>query len=188
MFPRVNPKIQRSFPHLADKKQGRWPGPHFVDSSSLIAAWVAKNNLSARPYHLRLSRPEPGLRLAGNFDISTIIVMKANPMTSEDAVAALSSLAQEHRLAIFRLLVRAGQDGKSAGAIAEELSVPPSSLSFHLAHLARAGLVVQERQSRHLIYRADYAAMNRLIAYLLENCCSGGVCAVDVEKLLGAFG
>jgi len=107
-------------------------------------------------------------------------------MSPDDAIAALGSLAQEHRLAIFRMLVRAGQEGMVAGAIADELGVPPSSLSFHLAHLLRAGLISQERQSRHLIYRADYTAMNRLIAYLLENCCSGEVCAVDLEKMLGA--
>lgn len=100
-------------------------------------------------------------------------------MSPQDATAALGSLAQEHRLAIFRLLVQAGANGMAAGAIAEELGVPPSSLSFHLGHLARAGLVTQERQSRHLIYRANYAAMNRLMAYLTENCCSGESCGED---------
>ncbi|OCC22464.1 transcriptional regulator [Croceicoccus estronivorus] len=107
-------------------------------------------------------------------------------MTPSDAVTALASLAQEHRLAIFRMLVQAGAEGLSAGAIAERLGVPPSSLSFHLAHLARANLVTQERQSRSLIYRADYAAMNRLVAYLLENCCAGETCAADIQSLLGA--
>lgn len=107
-------------------------------------------------------------------------------MRSAEAVDALASLAQEHRLSAFRLLVRAGAEGLSAGAIADQLDVPASSLSFHLTHLTRAGLITQERQSRHLIYRADYAAMNRLIAYLLENCCSGEACAIDVEALLGA--
>ena len=107
-------------------------------------------------------------------------------MSPEGAVAALGSLAQEHRLAIFRLLVQAGKEGLAAGAIAEELGIPPSSLSFHLTHLARAGLVSQERQSRHLIYRADYAAMNGLVAYLLENCCAGDVCAADIVSLKGA--
>ncbi len=107
-------------------------------------------------------------------------------MLSNQAVDALASLAQEHRLAAFRLLVRAGTEGLSAGSIADQLAVPASSLSFHLAHLVRAGLITQERQSRHLIYRADYAAMNQLIAYLLENCCSGEVCAIDVQALLGA--
>jgi DNA-binding transcriptional ArsR family regulator len=67
----------------------------------------------------------------------------------------------------------------SAGAIAETLGVPNSSLSFHLAHLTRAGLIRQERKSRSLIYRADYSAMNDLVSYLMENCCAGAGCAAD---------
>ena len=98
-------------------------------------------------------------------------------MDSIEAVAALGSLAQEHRLAIFRLLVQAGKEGMPAGAIAEALGVPNSSLSFHLAHLNRAGLIRQERQSRSLIYSADYASMNALVGFLLENCCAGASCA-----------
>lgn len=97
-------------------------------------------------------------------------------MDSEDAVAALGALAQEHRLALFRQLVQAGDDGMSAGAIAEALGVPNSSLSFHLGHLTRAGLIGQERRGRSLIYRADYSAMNGLVAYLTENCCGGASC------------
>lgn len=89
------------------------------------------------------------------------------------AVDALGALAQEHRLAVFRLLVQAGADGLRAGVIAERLAIPNSSLSFHLAQLHRAGLVSQERRHRSLIYRADYPAMNALITYLLENCCGG---------------
>lgn len=92
------------------------------------------------------------------------------------AVEALSALAQEHRLALFRLLVQAGDDGLSAGAIAERLGVPNSSLSFHLAHLTRAGLIWQRRSGRSLIYTADYAAMNALVGYLVENCCAGAGC------------
>ncbi|WP_417621816.1 ArsR/SmtB family transcription factor [Parasphingorhabdus sp.] len=107
-------------------------------------------------------------------------------MQSDQAVAALGSLAQEHRLAIFRMLVRAGKEGLAAGMIAEALGVPSSSLSFHLAHLTRSGLISQERQSRTLIYRADYAAMNSLVAYLLENCCAGDACAVDLLVSQGA--
>src|SRR4051794_41053535 len=99
-------------------------------------------------------------------------------MQSAQAVAALSALAQEHRLALFRLLVQAGEEGMSAGAIAERLGLPNSSLSFHLAGLNRAGLIRQERQSRSLIYRANYGRMNALISYLLENCCAGADCAV----------
>lgn len=98
-------------------------------------------------------------------------------MDAPDAVAALGALAQEHRLALFRLLVRAGEGGMAAGAIAAALGVPNSSLSFHLAQLSRAGLIRQERRSRSLIYRADYGAMNALVGYLMENCCAGGACA-----------
>jgi DNA-binding transcriptional ArsR family regulator len=98
-------------------------------------------------------------------------------MDSPLAIAALGALAQEHRLALFRLLVQAGPDGMAAGAIAEALGVPNSSLSFHLAQLSRAGLIGQERRHRSLIYRADYEAMNALVAYLMENCCGGGACA-----------
>jgi len=95
------------------------------------------------------------------------------------AVTALGSLAQEHRLAVFRLLVQAGDAGMPAGAIAEALGVPNSSLSFHLAHLHRAGLVKQERRSRSLIYSADYACMNALLGFLTENCCAGADCASE---------
>lgn len=100
-------------------------------------------------------------------------------MDNAEAIAALGSLAQEHRLSIFRLLVQAGEAGMPAGAIAEALAVPNSSLSFHLAHLHRAGLIRQERRSRSLIYSADYAAMNALVAFLMENCCSGAACASE---------
>ena len=98
-------------------------------------------------------------------------------MEASGAIGALGALAQEHRLALFRLLVQAGEEGMAAGAIAGALSVPNSSLSFHLAHLTRAGLIWQERQSRSLIYRADYGAMNALVGYLMENCCGGAACA-----------
>ena len=98
-------------------------------------------------------------------------------MKTSSAVEALGALAQEHRLALFRLLVQAGNRGMAAGAIAEKLGVPNSSLSFHLAQLRNAGLILQERQHRSLIYRANYPAMNGLVAYLMENCCGGATCA-----------
>lgn len=101
-------------------------------------------------------------------------------MQAATAVDALGALAQEHRLALFRLLVQAGERGMAAGAIADALGVPNSSLSFHLAQLNRAGLILQERQHRSLIYRANYAAMNALVAYLMENCCAGTDCGTDV--------
>ena len=100
-------------------------------------------------------------------------------MRADHAVAALGALAQEHRLTLFRLLVRAGEGGMSAGAIAKALRVPNSSLSFHLTQLRNAGLILQERQHRSLIYRANYPAMNSLIHYLMENCCAGADCAAD---------
>ena len=100
-------------------------------------------------------------------------------MDSPAVIAALSALAQEHRLALFRLLVQAGEQGLSAGAIADALGVPNSSLSFHLAQLTRAGLIRQERQSRSLIYSADYAAMKDLAGYLMENCCGGADCSTS---------
>ena len=98
-------------------------------------------------------------------------------MQADIAVGALGALAQEHRLALFRRLVQAGPAGMAAGAIAEALSIPNSSLSFHLAQLQGAGLIVQRREGRSLIYSADYAAMDRLVAYLMENCCGGADCA-----------
>ena len=103
-------------------------------------------------------------------------------MKSDQAVEALSSLAQEHRLALFRRLVQAGPDGMAAGALAEALGIPNSSLSFHLAHLNRAGLIHQRREGRSLIYSADYRAMDRLVGYLMENCCGGIECAPAADS------
>jgi len=100
-------------------------------------------------------------------------------MKSSSAIEALAALAQEHRLALFRMLVRAGDEGMAAGAIADALGVPNSSLSFHLAQLRNAGLILQERQHRSLIYRANYPAMNALVGYLMENCCAGADCGVE---------
>jgi len=97
-------------------------------------------------------------------------------LDSSDAVDSLAALAQENRLAAYRLLVQAGAPGLSAGVIAERLDLPPSSLSFHLMHLLRAGLIEQQRQGRSQIYRANYAAMNVLIDFLTENCCGGASC------------
>lgn len=94
-------------------------------------------------------------------------------MNALDAVSALGALAQEHRLAVFRMLVKAGPDGMPAGAIAERIGAPASSMSFHLAQLNRAGLVTQRRESRSLIYAADFNRMNGLLAYLIEDCCQG---------------
>jgi ArsR family transcriptional regulator len=98
-------------------------------------------------------------------------------MKSQAAVAALAALAHEHRLAVYRMLVEAGPEGMPAGSIAGRLKVPPSSLTFHLQSLQRAGLITQERASRQLIYAADFTAMNALVGYLTDNCCAGSAAA-----------
>lgn len=97
-------------------------------------------------------------------------------MQAASVIRALSALAQDHRLAAFRLLVQAGPDGLPAGTLAQRLGVVPSSMSFHLAQLANAGLVTQQRHGRSIVYAADYAAMGGLMAYLTENCCAGAAC------------
>jgi len=86
-------------------------------------------------------------------------------------IGALGALAHEHRLAIYRLLVQRGPDGLSAGVIGQRVGLLPSSLTFHLQNLQRAGLIAQRRESRQLIYSADFAVMNGLVSYLTENCC-----------------
>jgi DNA-binding transcriptional ArsR family regulator len=110
------------------------------------------------------------------FYISIFIELLEHRMQADLVIRAMSALAQEHRLAAFRLLVQAGANGIAAGALAERIGVPASSMSFHLAQLAHAGLVTQRRESRSIIYAADYAAMNGLMAYLTENCCGGLPC------------
>lgn len=91
-------------------------------------------------------------------------------------VAALSALAQDSRLRVFRLLVTAGPQGMPAGQIAEELSITPNTLSFHLGLLKNAGLITARREGRSLIYSAEYERMRGLLAYLSENCCSRNPC------------
>jgi DNA-binding transcriptional ArsR family regulator len=111
------------------------------------------------------------LTTARDFDISGV-------MEISKAVAALGALAQETRLRIFRALVQRGPDGVPAGRIATLLDLPGPTLSFHLAHLKRVGLVSCRRDGRSLIYAADYGAMEGLVAYLTENCCGRDqVCA-----------
>jgi DNA-binding transcriptional ArsR family regulator len=99
---------------------------------------------------------------------------------SSRAVVALAALAQETRLAIFRLLVEHARDGLTPGALSLRLKLAPATLSFHLKELANAGLVEDRREGRFIWYRPDVAAMNGLIGYLTENCCrasGGGACA-----------
>lgn len=103
-------------------------------------------------------------------------------MRSPEAVTALAALAHEHRLAVYRMLVEAGPKGLPAGEIAARLMLAPSSLTFHLQSLQRAGLISQQRMSRQLIYAADFTAMNDLVGYLTDNCCAGSASAVCGSK------
>lgn len=100
-------------------------------------------------------------------------------MEEQLVVRSLAALAQTHRLRVFRLLVVAGQQGMTPGALAESLELPAATLSFHLKELSNAGLVTQERVSRNVVYRASFDHMNDLLTYLTENCCQGAECSVD---------
>jgi len=105
-------------------------------------------------------------------------------MDAVSTVNALGALAHENRLAIFRLLVERGPEGASAGAIAESIGIVPSSLTFHVQALQRAGLITQRRVSRQLFYAADFSAMNELVDYLTRNCCGGAYsCAPDCKPV-----
>ncbi len=101
-------------------------------------------------------------------------------------IDALAALAQDTRLNIFRLLVQTGPEGLPAGQIAEKLGLPSTTLSFHLNQLRQAGLIDYRRESRSLIYAAEYDAMNGLISYLTENCCQGDAmaCGPATAKVL----
>lgn len=97
-------------------------------------------------------------------------------METKTAIAALAALAQESRLAVFRLLVQVGPAGLAASKIAEQLGLPSSSLSFHLKELTHAGLIAPRQDGRFLIYSADFSTMNALLAFLTESCCGGNPC------------
>jgi ArsR family transcriptional regulator len=97
-------------------------------------------------------------------------------METKSAIGALAALAQESRLAVFRLLVQTGPAGMAASKIAEQLGVPASSLSFHLKELSHAGLIDARQDGRFVIYSANFAAMNELLGFLTENCCGGNPC------------
>ena len=108
--------------------------------------------------------------------------MECNSLVIVDRLAAL---AQAHRLAVYRLLVVAGPAGRLPGDIAAELDIPASSLSFHLAHLKRAGLVTAAREGRSLRYAADFRAMRGLVDFLTDNCCAGAASAPTLEARPG---
>ena len=94
-------------------------------------------------------------------------------MSNSDVLKALSALAHEHRLGVFRLLMRRSPEGLAAGDIAEHMQLAPSSLSFHLGHLERAGLIESRRAQRRIIYTANLDSMRRLLSFLTEDCCQG---------------
>ena len=96
-----------------------------------------------------------------------------------EAVHALSSLAHETRLGVFRLLVQAGAEGVQVGLLGEQLGVAAPTLSFHLKELTHAGLVLSRQEGRFIYYRANYDVMNALLAYLTDNCCQGEACLPD---------
>ena len=101
-------------------------------------------------------------------------------MKSNQVIAALGALAHEHRLAVYRLLVAKGPEGLPAGTIADRVGVVPSSLTFHLQNLQRAGLITQRREGRQLIYSTDFGVMNSVVTYLTENCCGGSAACGSV--------
>ena len=107
-------------------------------------------------------------------------------MTPTQTVKALAALAHETRLAVFRMLVQAGPDGLTPGAIAETLGIAASPLSFHLKELSHAGLITARPDGRKIYYSAHFAAMNELVAYLTDNCCGGVTCEVDTAISCGA--
>lgn len=104
-------------------------------------------------------------------------------MLLPQAVDVLSALAHGHRLAVFRLLVKAGARGLPAGEIAREIGVLPNTLSTHLTILGHAGLVTSRREGRSVIYSADYEAMRELLGFLVADCCGGRpeICAPLAE-------
>jgi DNA-binding transcriptional ArsR family regulator len=97
-------------------------------------------------------------------------------MKTNEAIRALAALAQETRIGIYRLLVRQGPEGLPASAIAEKLDLPNATFSFHVKELSQAGLVAARQSGRFIYYSANYPAMNELVGYLTENCCSGKEC------------
>jgi len=103
-------------------------------------------------------------------------------MKETDIVRSLAALAQTVRLRVFRSLVVAGAEGLTPGALAEQLAVAPNTLSFHLKELIHAGLITQERQGRHLVYRASFDTMNELLSYLTQNCCQGASCLSEAAQ------
>lgn len=102
-------------------------------------------------------------------------------MDTKNIIAALAALAQESRLAVFRLLVQVGPQGLAASKISEQLGIPPSSLSFHFKELAHAGLIQSRQEGRFVIYSAHFETMNGVMAFLVDNCCGGNPCTPNAS-------
>lgn len=100
-------------------------------------------------------------------------------METKAVISALSALAQESRLAIFRLLVQVGPQGLPAGRIGEALDLPPATLSFHLKELSHAGLLDSRQEGRSIIYNTNFQTMNHVLGFLTENCCGGVPCTTE---------
>jgi len=164
-------------------------GNYFIRLSAADAAVCARKSrhfegyagdaaaVQARRAHARVRRRPRHVALASSRRLAFWRYFHNNEtMKIQTAVQSLVALAQETRLAVFRLLVEAGPGGMNAGAIAEAVGVPAATLSFHLKELSRAGLVVSRQESRFVFYSANFSAMDDLIAYLTDNCCQGGQC------------
>jgi len=106
-------------------------------------------------------------------------------MEIQQAIIIFDALSQETRLRAFRLLVEAGSEGMPAGALSEELGTPHNTLSFHLNHLANAGVVSSRRQGRSIIYTANFSAMHGLVNFMVEDCCSRKFASIRNDEMTG---
>jgi ArsR family transcriptional regulator, arsenate/arsenite/antimonite-responsive transcriptional repressor len=128
-----------------------------------------RDGMSGAYFHERENIIDPTVRQI-YFDVHRI---EGRAMNQDKAVMALAALAQDTRLSVFRLLIKAGPDGMIAGALADAMAVPPSTMSHHLAKLEQAGLVLSWRTSRLIHYAADYAGVQALLTFLMADCCQG---------------
>jgi len=134
--------------------------------------------VTTRPAALNPVRERPGESIAISHEFYKLETMKA-----KEAITALSALASESRLAVYRLLVKRGPEGYTPSELARRLDIPAPTLSFHLKGLVQAGLVVNRREARNLFYSPNFERMNALVGFLTENCCSlaDKVCGTSCE-------
>ena len=138
----------------------------------LVLPRYSKGDLQISVWFCSVGEARSG-RLRGRLDVYKCFHY-SGIMKDKQAVEALAALAQDSRLAVYRLLVKRGPEGFAAGEIAERLGLPGPTLSFHLKALAQAGLVITRKDSRFIYYTANFEQMNTLVGYLTENCCSLG--------------